>query len=60
MRHILYDSLPADAGAALTALYALETALHLGWVTEDEIMPAFQVLFDLRDSADLDALSRIR
>ncbi len=61
VRHILSDPLPADAGAAFTDLvYAFETALHLGWVTEGEIMPTFQVLFDLRDSADLDALSRIQ
>jgi aryl-alcohol dehydrogenase-like predicted oxidoreductase len=57
VRRILAEPLPADPNAAFTDLvYALETALQIGWASEEEILSVFQTLFDLRGCADSEAL----
>ena len=61
VRRILAEPLPADPDAAFTDLvYALETALQLGWAAEQAIMPLFLALFDLRGCADPEALAPIQ
>jgi aryl-alcohol dehydrogenase-like predicted oxidoreductase len=61
VRHILTHPLPAEPVAAFVDLvYALETALQLGWVSEEQILPTFQALFELRGCADPEALVHIQ
>jgi hypothetical protein len=61
VRRILADPLPTNPAEAFTDLvYALETALQLGWVTEGKVMPTFQALFELRANKGTDQLKDIK
>ena len=61
VRRILADPLPTNPAEAFTDLvYALETALQLGWTTEWEVMPTFQALFKLRVKGNIDSLKGIK
>lgn len=53
VHQIIASPLPGDLEAAFVDLvYAVETAITLGWVEETRVMPVFRELFALSDASD--------
>jgi hypothetical protein len=60
LRRILTTALPQDPPRALAdLLYVLETAVDLGYLNEEDVMPIFGDLLPIRDTLNRSSLAKL-